>query len=324
MPPVSSPSGRHRCRCFGRRGGRRLVLLALLGLTGDATAQGVGPQTNFLTPVGLHTLTTVYMESESNFRFGQTLIDRAEIDTSSVLANYAYRFSAAGRFAQFTALVSHQEINAVGEVGVNPENRETVVRRLSGVTDPLLSIRVGLIGAPALSPEEWLAAEKGFQLYAEYGLRVPLGDYESTRFLNPGFNRYAQSLSVPMVIPLDRGPGKTFLELRPEVTYFTNNDDPPGEATLLEQDPLYVLEFHVSRFLTPDFWLSLGLHSQWGGETIADGRPSGNRLEQFFAEGALGYAVNRNIALSGTYGRIIGSSSNTRGKVWRVRLLFAF
>jgi hypothetical protein len=80
----------------------------------------------------------------------------------------------------------------------------------------------------------------------------------------------------------------------------------------------------LSRFWTSRFWASLGVQAQWGGETIVDGRPSGNRLDQYFGEAALGYAFNRDVALSGTYGRIFGSSNDTRGEVWRLRLLLAF
>jgi hypothetical protein len=303
---------------------RCAVLLFLSCFASGALAQGVGPQTSFLTPVGLHSLTTVSMQSDSNFRFGQTLIGRADIETSSWLLNYAYRFAAGERFAQLSVLAGYQDIGASGDLGLEPDQLVPVAVGRAGVTDPLLTFRLGLLGAPALSPAEWLLAEKGFQLYLEVGARLPWGDYSSERLLNPGFNRHSLSLALPMVIPIDRARQKTFLEIRPETVWFSDNNDAPGAAERLSQDPLYIIELQLSRFWTSRFWASLGVQAQWGGETIVDGRPSGNRLDQYFGEAALGYAFNRDVALSGTYGRIFGSSNDTRGEVWRLRLLLAF
>lgn len=163
------------------------------------------------------------------------------------------------------------------------------------------------------SAAEWLRAEKRFQLYLEAGARLPWGDYTSKRLLDPGFNRHSLSLSLPMVIPIDRARQKTFLEIRPEAVWFTDNNDAPGAADRPAQDPLFFIELQLSRFWTSRFWASLGVQAQWGGETVVDGMPGGNRLDQSFDEGAPGYAINRNVALSATYGRIFGSANDARG-----------
>ena len=45
----------------------------------------------------------------------------------------------------------------------------------SGIGDPYLAMRVGLVGAPALKPEEFAGHQHGFSLYALAGISIPLG-----------------------------------------------------------------------------------------------------------------------------------------------------
>jgi len=53
---------------------------------------------------------------------------------------------------------------------------------------------------------------------------------------------------------------------------FTTNDDyRVGGASSLSQDPLFIVEGHASRNLTPALWVSADAYYNVGGETSIDG-----------------------------------------------------
>jgi hypothetical protein len=302
-------------------------LLFLLLLPAVSIAQGTGPQTNFLTPVGVKGIAFTYLNGNTNFRFGQTNIGEADIDTHTAAVNYNYRFSLFERFAMINVGGSYQSLSSDTVIPPGPASNvaATGTQKRYGATDPSASIRVGLMGAPALTPKQWLEHQKGFQMYALAELRAPYGSYDSTSILNPGFNRWSYGVGLPMVVPLERTRRKTFLEITPEILWFGDNREPlRQDITRISQNPLYLLEIHASHHLSGKFWMSLGFQYQNGGQTFADGVPDDNKFDQWFAELGIGYIFNRNIALVASYGEIIHAANSARGYVWRVRTAIAF
>jgi hypothetical protein len=152
------------------------------------------------------------------------------------------------------------------------------------------------------------------------GLRLPWGDYNSQQLVNPGFNRYAVDFALPMVIPLDGRRRATFLEITPAAVVFSDNTDPPGLATRIEQDPLYLFEMHASHRLTPRLWLSLGLQYQNGAGSNSGGLLSRDSLDQWFAEVGLGLTIGRRVSLALGYGEIVSAGNDARGDAWRARM----
>lgn len=63
------------------------LLLCMLPLS--VWAQGAGPRTNFLTPVGGSSLSITYQDVDSNFRFGQSdAFDQTELNTNTAVIGY--------------------------------------------------------------------------------------------------------------------------------------------------------------------------------------------------------------------------------------------
>jgi hypothetical protein len=189
----------------------------------------------------------------------------------------------------------------------------------------VVTFRHGIIGAPALSPREWLETKQGFQLYVQAQSRLPLGSYNPRRLLNPGYNRYALEFSVPMAIPLDGARRRTFVEITPEVAWFGDNDDPFGpDVNVVSQDPVYLMEFQLSHKLPKGAWLALGAQYQAGGRTVNDGVPNDNELDRWYAEASLGYVINSHVAVSGSWGKSFEEANGSRSEVLRLRAVLAF
>jgi len=298
------------------------LLLCMLPLS--LWAQGAGPRTNFLTPVGGSSLSLTYQGVDSNFRFGQSdAFDQTEFITNTTVIGYSRRFDLFGRFTQVSLSVNYSKIDIDPEPTANIDNSNSK-QLTKGFGDPVASIRFGLIGAPALKPKDWRRFNKEFQLYAKFGLFIPLGNYTNQNRINTGNNRWGYQLSLPMVIPLGKTQRKTFLELTPQVNYFDDNTDPFGNTNRLSQDPLYSIELQVSHQFTPKFWTSVGFEFLNGGRTSADGVPNNNKLNQWFGEMAIGYIVNSKLAILGSYGRIFQQKNMARGEMLRFRVATKF
>ena len=76
------------------------------------------------------------------------------------------------------------------------------------------------MGAPALTPAEYVKHKKVFEIHALLGFTPALGDYSETSPLNLGTNRWSLRLGLPMVLPFAASAGSTHLELVPSV-YFS-------------------------------------------------------------------------------------------------------
>jgi hypothetical protein len=61
--------------------------------------------------------------------------------------------------------------------------------------------------------------------------------------------------------------------------FTVNSEYGPNGTSRLEQDPLFVLEYHLSRNLSPGFWLSADAYYNTGGETKIDGIPQDNAAD---------------------------------------------
>jgi len=313
------------------------VQLALAGLLGalllprPMLAQGDGPRVFLLAPVGINALSLTYMDMASNMNFaGNILIQDADIESDIGALNYNHFFSLGGRFAEIWVTPIWGTVRGSLEVGDDPPSiipfppgTNLDIPSESGFADPYVAMRVGLLGAPALKPEELMQHKQSFQIHALFGANVPIGDYESDRPINLGTNRWAFRLGLPMVLPIGNPAKQTYWEIVPSLMLFTDNSD-PFKAERREQDPLGIVESHLSRNFTKKVWGSVDLRYQRGGETTTDGVSDDNRLGQLGGGLSLGYAINRSWSLFAGYAGIIAKNDNSKGDMFRFRLIWVF
>jgi hypothetical protein len=294
-------------------------------------AQGDGPRVQLLAPVDINALSLTYMDMASNLNFaGNILIQDANIESDVFALNYNRFFSLGGRFAEIWVTPIWGAVRGSIQVGDDPPpiipfppGSDLDVPSESGMADPYVAMRVGLVGAPALKPAEFVQHKQGFQLHALVGANVPVGDYDGNRALNLGTNRWAFRLGLPMVLPFGNPKQPTFWEVVPSLMLFTDNGD-PFRADRREQDPLAIVESHLSHNFTPKLWGSLDLRYQYGGETTTDGVVDENRLDQLGGGVTLGYTINRSWSLFLGYGEIIAKNDDSEGEMLRFRLVWVF
>ena len=127
---------------------------------------------------------------------------------------------------------------------------------------------VAAIATPAITMKEFPTYRQDLIIGVGLAVSVPLGDYDSTKLLNLGTNRW----SIRPELGVSKAWGRVTLELIPAVTVFTTNANFFGGKTL-EQAPIYSLQGHLIYEFSPNFWAALDTTYYAGGRTTIDGDP---------------------------------------------------
>ena len=101
----------------------------------------------------------------------------------------------------------------------------------SGLGDVQIGGVLGLLGSPALSPQDFAVAKPGFSTGLFAKLYLPTGAYNAAQIANLGANRFAFQVGLPTTFALGtsyRDPALTTLELFPTLTFYQDNDEPHG------------------------------------------------------------------------------------------------
>ena len=176
---------------------------------------------------------------------------------------YQHTIDLFGRTGNFQLEVPYVDGTTTGMVGDEPGRRD-----LGGFGDIAATLTINLLGAPAMSPEEFqqFRQEPHPILGASLKIAAPTGDYESDRLINIGTNRWALRLQLGYIRPLAP---KWLLEIYAGAWFFEDNDEFLGMTR--EQNPIGALNVHFVRRFSPGFWASLDLNYYVGGQSSVDG-----------------------------------------------------
>ena len=227
-----------------------------------AWAQELEPGAYWPLPRGLHILTIV-----NNFNWGDLAFDpsapideaRAKVNTTGLSMTRA--FSLAGRSANAGVLLplvgGHIEGLYLGE--------PAEVDRF-GLGDPRLRLAVNLYGAPAMSPKAYAVYQQGTIVGVSLSASPPLGQYDPTKLINLGTNRWAFKPEVGFSKAFDRW----VVETMAAIWLFTDNDDFVGGRTR-EQDPIAAVQLHLTYRFRRNVWLAGDANYFTGGRTTIGG-----------------------------------------------------
>jgi hypothetical protein len=178
---------------------------------------------------------------------------------------------------------------------------KTFNQSANGFGDPMFEFDVNVLGPPAQKNiPDVLRYEPGFSVDLLADLAVPVGEYDNSKPLNLGQNRWYGRLGAPVVWQLGPWvPGRrTTLEFLPAVWIFGPNNDYVGQT--LKTDPMFQLDAHLTRDFTERFWGSLDAAWYNGGQATINGI-TGQKLNNYGAGFTLGYTINDNLNLTVGY-----------------------
>ena len=243
-----------------------LTLVLFIGLCGTAVrAQDLEPRSFSPAPSGLNITGLGFTSSRGNVFFDKALlIEDATGVVRSATGLYARTFGIFGRSAKVVAVVPF----AWGDwEGLVDGKLATTSRR--GFVDPGLIFAVNFVGAPAVDLKEFIAYKEGMILGTSVLVVAPLGQYDPSKLINLGSNRWVIRPRLGFSGRLKRWT----LEAMADVYFFTDNQEAYG-GTVMSQKPLYSMQANVIYTFRKGIWLAVSAG-------LADGgRPSVNGVEK--------------------------------------------
>jgi hypothetical protein len=217
----------------------------------------------------------------------------SSVEATLAIGGYARTFSLFDRSALGAVLLPMGHLS--GEVAAA---ERTVTETARGFGDPMVEFDVNLVGPRSQANlVDVLRYEPGLSIDLIGDLAVPIGEYDNTRSLNLGQNRWYGRLGAPVVWQLGSWvPGRrTTVEFLPAVWLFGPNDDFVGRT--METEPMFQLDGHVTRDFTEHLWGSVDGVWYTGGRATIDGI-EGEPLDNLGLGLTLGYQINDNLALT--------------------------
>ncbi len=249
----------------------KLAIAGALGLcaSGMASAQDLAPRAYVITAVHSNAVTITYSYNSGNLLFdGAVPITGATATISTPILTFYHSLNFFGRSANVTATVPY----GVGNFRGTALGAEQHAYR-SGLLDSSYRFSVNLKGGPAMQPAEYLKWRQKVLIGASVKLVAPTGQYDPTKLINWGNNRWAFKTELGYSQRwghwvVDAYGAGWFFTTNSE--FFSYNQYFPGLQTQSES-PIAAVEGHLSYDFKPRLWISFDANFWHGGETSLNG-----------------------------------------------------
>jgi len=265
-------------------------------------------------PIGLNFLIGGYVYTRGGVAFDSSLpITNPQVTTNSAVLAYGRVLDLWGQSAKLNVIVPYGGLTGTAEFAGQSRTRD-----VSGLADPVFKLSFNLYGAPSLSLKEFAAYRQDLIVGASLRVTAPLGQYDDSKAVNLGTNRW----SFKPEVGVSKALGRWTLEATAAVTLYTDNTNFFNGNTI-SQDPLYSLEGHVIYSFTAGIWGSLDATYFTGGRTTLNGVLREDLQQNWRFGGTLSFPVNiRNsvklYASSGVSART-GNNFDLLGIAWQYR-----
>ena len=290
----------------------RVLLAAALCLVATAgAAQDLTPRAYFPAPEKSNAIILTYAWSDGELVFDPTLPITDAVGTihTPVVSLY-HAFGLLGRSASLTGSVPF----AIGNLSGNVAGEQRAITR-RGIADTNVRLAVNLLGAPSLSLAEFVKTPLPRALLgASLKVVAPTGQYDPTRLINIGANRWAFKPELGYT----GRPGNFVIDAFAGLWLFTTNDtfgvsdaNPLGAER--SQDPIGAFELHVSYDFKPRLWLSADVNYWRGGRTSVNGVEGSATLQansRFGLTGSVPLTRRQSLKISYSDGVIVRIGGN--------------
>jgi Putative MetA-pathway of phenol degradation len=250
---------------------RALVLvLASLGAARALLPQDLTPREFIITPISSNAVILTYSYFYGNVVFdGAVPITGARATVNVPIFSYYHSLNFFGRSANISVAVPYGIGSFNGTVAGVPRYGYR-----SGLRDSFVRFAVNLKGGPAMKAREFMTWRQKVLLGASLKVVAPTGQYNPTRVVNWGNNRWAFKPEFGYSerwnhVVLDGYAAAWFFTSDPE--YFSKNPFFPGVRSQSEA-PVAAFETHLSYDFKPRFWVSLDGNFWFGGKTSLNGQ----------------------------------------------------
>jgi len=287
--------------------------------------QGDGPRAHLFAPTGVWAINPKFLHLNQNvLPAGNILVQDLDITVDVFPTTLVHSFAIKGRLARVYAMMNPGSFTAKTDILDNNFIKEV---HASGFSDGFLAFEIGLIGAPAIDALQFSKQDPQFSLMGYFRYWYS-GTYDSDKIINLGTNRGTFELAAPMAIPFhkDLQQNATWLEIFPSIQLYTANNDPArGSFTeKVEQDPMLIIESHLTHNFTKKLWIGADLRFQYGGTTYADGQSDENLISALGGGINIGYQFLPPLSGYVGYGQVLTGQNNISADMLRFSLVFAY
>jgi len=264
---------------------RVAVLLCIVAACSSIRAQDLEPRAYSNSPIGLNFLIAGYAYATGSVLTDPALpVENVTNDAHFGVLAYASSLNIFGRSGKVDVVVPFGSLFAKGLVLGQPRERFVV-----GFADPAFRFSMTFIGAPALTATEFKNYRQDLIVGASVRVAVPLGQYDETKLVNIGTNRF----SVKTEVGASKALGPWTFEIAPAVTVYTDNGNFFGGQTR-EQAPIYSVQTGVSCTFKPGCWLAVNGGYFVGARSTVNGVENNDQQEGPRFGVTFAYPVNRN------------------------------
>jgi hypothetical protein len=276
-----------------KRTGFLLTGLFLAGLAA-ASAQQLEPRAYTPLPINMNFVGLPFVHQTGSVVTDPTApIQNVDAKINFLAPVYVRTFGFFGRSASAGLALPYVWGTVSGEVF---EQARTITR--SGQGDLQLRLMSNIFGGPALTGPELARAPMKTTLGATLVVSMPTGQYDGTKLINIGTNRWAFKPELGLSIPVAHW---TF-DLYAGAWLFTANDNYFG-GNRRTQQPLYTLQGHVGYTFRPGLWLALDGTWYSGGQTSLNGVLEANRQDNARIGATFAVPLGRGHSLKAAWGR---------------------
>ena len=245
-------------------------------------AQSIEPRSYSNAPVGVNFLIGGYAYTRGGVSFDTLPITDPKLTTSSAVVGYARALDLWGSSGKFDVIVPYTWLSGSAIYQGDPVRRD-----VDGFADPLLRVSVNFFGAPALKLPEFRSYRQDLVVGASLQVSVPAGQYDETKLINLGTNRWF----FKPEIGVSKALGPWTLEAKTAVTLFTTNND-FFNGNRRAQRPLYSLQTHAIYSFPRGIWASMDATYFAGGRTTLNGTLDANLQSSWRAGATLALPVD--------------------------------
>ena len=243
---------------------RAFALSIALLTAGSCLAQEITPRAYWPAPKGTELLVFAYGYQAGDVIASASLpIEDAKSRSNSLVLGYQKTFSLFGRTTNLQFELPFASGSTRANVAGLPARRD-----VSGMGDIAATLSVNLLGAPSLSPEEFLSFRQNPRPIVGLGLKIvaPTGQYDDDRLVNIGSNRWSARVRLGYIQPLTK---LWILELSAGTWFFQDNEE--FVSGVRKQKPVTAFDLSLIRRIKPGFWASIDGTHYIGGQTTVNG-----------------------------------------------------
>jgi hypothetical protein len=289
-----------------------LAAVALVRAPG-ARAQAIEPRIYSDIPVGVNFVIVGYAYTQGDLSFAALPITDANLRTSNGVLAYSRSLDLWGKSGRVDGNVVYSDMSGSANYAGQP-----VSRAVSGFGDPTFRLSINLVGAPALTPQEFAKYRQDLVVGMSLQVTAPWSEYDPKRAVNLGTHRW----SFKPEVGISKALGQWTLESQAAVTLYTDNTDFYGGNTRA-QDPLYQLQGHVIYRFARGIWTSLDAIYYTGARSTLNGTLNNDLQQNWRVGGTIAFPVNRknSVKLWGSDGVSARTGNNYKlvGIGWQFR-----